>query len=291
MISTYLFLEKECNLTTKQYINYIWKRIKRLVFPTWIFLTFYFITIFLVTRSLEIKQIISSYALDEGIGYVWIIRIYLIVAALLPLLQYGLYKNKRRISYTYIVILIIYTLYEIMCTFKVFNNNIVNYLFAYIIPVALIVCTTHWIKNKESKKVAIFSIINFIIFEILGYIIYKITGEIHNTNYMKYPFRMYYLSYAFAISGIIIIVFRSEKIVNFFSNKFIEFVSMHSLWIYLWHIIFVKIFDYINYNINWFIKYIIVICGALLITYAQNKIIDYLEKKKINKEVLIIFNG
>ena len=77
------------------YKSYLWKRIKRLVFPVWIFLSIYFTAEYIVfpeSLELNLQTIMSSYMLTSGIGYVWIIRVFLLVALLSPLIFY-IHKN------------------------------------------------------------------------------------------------------------------------------------------------------------------------------------------------------
>lgn len=75
--------------------DYILKRFKRLVIPTWIFLTIFFILSFLTGAYFNLKVIISSFALHGGIGYVWVIKIYLLVAIILPLVKPLLLKKEK----------------------------------------------------------------------------------------------------------------------------------------------------------------------------------------------------
>ncbi len=75
---------------TETYPMYFWKRIKRLVFPVWLFLTFYFIFLMVVDpahKDLNPERMITSYTLTGGIGYVWIIRVFLLVALTSPLIH------------------------------------------------------------------------------------------------------------------------------------------------------------------------------------------------------------
>src|ERR1700722_15415875 len=72
------------------YAHYFWKRVKRLLFPCWIFLTVYFLVLCIIKSMghpmdlLNKKTVLSSYFLLSGVGYVWIIRVFLLVAAVAP---------------------------------------------------------------------------------------------------------------------------------------------------------------------------------------------------------------
>lgn len=283
MVSSFLFINKykeNTNIT----LEYLKKRIMRLVVPTWIFLVIFF-GIYFFIEPFGLKTIISSFILHEGIGYVWIVRIYILVAIILPFLVPKL-KNKK----TYYIEVMLYIVYEILAKFNLFSYNIIlSDIVAYIIPLAIIITITYWIMNSNNKKVLLFSFVNFIIYIICLLIIYKLTGEYKDTNYMKYPFRIYYLSYAFFVSAILIVLSRNQNIVNFLYNKVVEFISKSSLWIYLWHILFIKLLT--NIKMFWTIKYIVVFSLAIIITYFQNEILNYLQKKGVNNGILNLFRG
>lgn len=286
MISSYLYIIND-KYKGKIDLKYFKKRLKRLLIPTWIFLIIFFI-ISSVFMKYDLKTIILSFLLHEGIGYVWIIRIYLVVAIMLPILTQFL-KEKR---YAYIYIMVVYVIYELIAQTKIFNINIfMSDIVAYIVPISLIITVTYWIMNNKSRKIVVFSLVNFLIFIVCFFIIYKLTGKIENTNYMKYPFRIYYLSYAFFTSSILIIICRCKNVINLLHNDLIEFISKSSLWIYLWHILFVILFNNVFKNLNWCIKYVSILFLSIFITYIQNKLIKCLEKNGINKEILNIFKG
>ncbi len=77
-----------------KYLSYIWKRIKRLVLPTYIMLIIMFPVLYIAYTIVfhreffwTSQQMINSFLLlNEGIGYVWIVRVYLLVALVSPIL-------------------------------------------------------------------------------------------------------------------------------------------------------------------------------------------------------------
>ena len=76
----------------KSILKYYWKRITRLLIPTWLFLTFYFILMKMVyineVYPYDFSKILRSYLLIDGIGYVWVIRVYLMCSFITPLILY-----------------------------------------------------------------------------------------------------------------------------------------------------------------------------------------------------------
>src|SRR5262245_60892763 len=62
------------------YADYLWKRVKRLVFPSWLFLTGYFLVLGVTGLPLErltFDHILESYLFLSGADFVWIIRVFL----------------------------------------------------------------------------------------------------------------------------------------------------------------------------------------------------------------------
>ncbi len=269
------------------YYNYLKKRFWRLVVPTWVFLMFFFITNYLFGFCYVDKKILfSSLVLKKGIGYVWVIRIYLIISILVPIYKFFDIKIGKK-NHT-LLTFIIYLLYEIMCHYRLLSNDLIDYLLAYIIPCYMLIGISTQLFDKKSKKNVIICIISFLVFVVLGIYFYFKTGEFKPTQFMKYPFRLYYLSYGILISSMLIIFMNNKKNYNTLSNRIIQFVSNHSLWIYLWHILVIFILK--KYTLNWQTTFIIIVLFSFILAYIQSIIIEKLEGK-INKKIINIFKG
>ena len=78
--------------TLPSYFRYIWTRSKRLLIPVYVFLTGLFLILYLLCSSgviitdLSLKTVVHTYLLLEGIGYVWIIRVFLLIMIVTPFL-------------------------------------------------------------------------------------------------------------------------------------------------------------------------------------------------------------
>lgn len=73
------------------YTSYILKRAKRLLVPTWSFLTVFFLflsgVLYFFHKGLpSIEYIVESFMMTGGVGYVWIMRLFLLVAMVTPIL-------------------------------------------------------------------------------------------------------------------------------------------------------------------------------------------------------------
>lgn len=210
--------------------------------------------------DLGLKGVLATYALSNfGMGYVWIIRIYFIVAMLIPL-----YKSlSNRFSEIQILVfsLMLFVLYEILCHAGMFENN------------------------KWNDAVTIISLLIFLVY---GFYLFRENGHLVQTQNYKYPFQLYYLSYSVLVSGLLIKLTKSIRIKGFLYDKVILFISTHSFWIYLWHILPVTLLNL--FSLVWYLKYIIVLIIAVLFTMCQNAIVEKLQGK-VNPEILNIFRG
>lgn len=101
-------------------LDYYKKRIPRLILPPWIFLSvffliFYFIELFNSGKyPFDLKVIFESYAFIFGIGYLWIVRVFLLVGFAAPLISIINLKQNNNFVYFGFVLLCYFT-YEIMC--------------------------------------------------------------------------------------------------------------------------------------------------------------------------------
>ena len=76
---------------TTSYMKYLWNRSKRLLLPVWLFLLIYLSAfyclqpLFLPEPYLNGEMVLRSFLLlDKSIGYVWIIRVFLLIMLLPP---------------------------------------------------------------------------------------------------------------------------------------------------------------------------------------------------------------
>ena len=294
VISGYLAIESYKKFMNKDrsILKYYWKRTVRLLIPTWIFLTVFFLIIKIAfinkTYPYDTSQILRSFLLIDGIGYVWVIRVYLMCAYITPLILYFNEKIKND-RLKLLIGITIYIIYELFVYFKINKlNPLFEFIIAYIIPYGLIYSLGMISRKINYKRNTLISIIFLIIFIISFIIINSINGLFQSTQTMKYPPRIYYISYALFVTFLLLGILPKIKLKEI---KVITFCSRASLWIYLWHILLLKITSPNILAINWLIRYLIVIIGSVTITYIQNKMVDLLEKKKINPNMLKVFRG
>ena len=261
-------------------IDYYISRIKRLVIPTWIFLTCFFVFKYIVAGNSEsAKYYIASFLLTRyGIGYVWVILIYLYSAMLIPLFA------KFNMSIKGIVTVVIsYVIYEIAYHYGLgYNGGIIQYFvdstFYYIIPYGLITYLGYNYNNMTVKAKHVMLAASFIAFISLAIFYWADTGMFQLVRISKYPPRLYYLSYGIACSFALLMVCE-RKNRALFENKIVFFISSHSMWIYLWHILVLAIYGKLKLPEVWYIKLIVVYSVSAVIVITVNRMLDFLESR------------
>ncbi|MGD6776346.1 acyltransferase family protein [Sutcliffiella horikoshii] len=279
-----------------EYVAYATKRFKRLIVPTWVFLTIFF-TLFLVLSFVQndsyyfdLNKVVNSYATLGGIGYVWIMRVFFIIALASPILLS--ISNKTQKTFAYFAWIIgAYVIYS-MCI--LINNFLPNglisslyeevflYGFGYVL-VAAIGIRLLVMKNKELLYLGVTSL--------LIYGILAISTDFASTQDFKYTPTMYYLSYGIFI-GVCLYLLVSIPVVNkWLSNKFFMFISINSLWLYLWHIIpvyILKVYDKVSiFKSTFLLEFCFVFGIGLLLTLIHNKLSIIIKKDKSNKQLVV----
>lgn len=286
IISAYLADKNESN-NNISYTTYCKKRIKRLLFPTWIFITVYFIVNTLLKfQNYSILQIVRSYLLlNNSIGYVWIIYVYLICAVAIPLLK----KVDTKSLYSKVLFIGITIIY--LWLTSITDNYWYQLVVLYPIIYSLISLIGIFIARNETKFSTIIMISGLIVFIVYAIILYNMTGIYIVTGEYKYPPKLYYLGYSIGIS-ILLFNFKSVflKLINAVKMvKIVLFVSKHSLWLYLWHILALQVV--MKFKFNQILSFLIVIIISIFLILIQEKIVQKLKSKGVSDNVLSLFKG
>ena len=255
--------------------HYFVSRIKRLVIPTWILLIIYFGISFLRGESFRgVKYYIASFCMTRyGIGYVWIILIYLYSALLIPIF------SKIKLSMKGIIgVTAIYILYEAAYYFQIgVDNKLINSTFYYVIPYGLLTYLGYNYTRMKNKAKFIIVIVFTAVFVSLGIYYWHSLGAPQLVQIAKYPPRLYYLGYGIAWSFALLLICEKHYL-KIYDNPIIRYVSMHSMWIYLWHILVLYLYSALNLPKIWYIKLVIVYLASIIIVYIVNKVLDLVER-------------
>ena len=273
-----------------RYGSYCWKRFKRLVLPVWFFLLVYFLAYSIYAQHLPpLHQVVSYYTLMTG-WYVWIIRVFFIVALFAPII----YKLLNRVSLDHLLLgsASLFLLFECFMntSFSEFKGSV--YLLMNI-PYLLIFSIGCQLKDMSNKKIILISTCCLLTYLLFVCYYYWMDGEYILTQAKKYPPQLYYTSYALACC-FLLWFFRLE-ITNILPTRVREFcvyVGSHTMWIYLWHIPFVTVVKDID---NAIARYLLVYGLALFITYIQtqlvNKITLRIKQENVIRLIKTVFIG
>lgn len=257
----------------KNDMNYIIKRAKRLLIPTYLFLTVYFVCDFLVSWLFSLPYydfhiIWTSYLLLDGIGYVWIIRVYLLCAIVTPLMVRILLKLKM--NYAFFVICAVWLSYEMVYAAGILNENILfKWAIWYAVPYGIVQAFA-MVTREECAKKKMFLGVFFLLFWLLLDVYKYLNGESYSIRDYKYPPQAVYLSYGLEIS--FLNAGEGYRISCLALQKAVIFVSKNSLWIYLIHIAFLRLIPAMS-NIHWGIQWIFISIASCLGCYVKNLVL------------------
>ncbi len=282
------------------YLTYIWKRVKRLLFPVWLFLTIYFIVLFLFapdSSEIQANTIFRYYKLDNGIGYVWIFRVFLLVALVSPLIY--LYHKKIDSHFRYLLMLaLFFALYELLRYVSLpyiqwGTGRNVSLITHYLIPYSILFALGLRIPLLTKRQVLYISIINLALLILIGLGLFLAYGEFIPTIKFKYPPSIYYFSYAVFVSCLLwVYSLPIEKILEKIKlTRLIFFISHNTIWIYLWHIPFIKILQ-----MNFALKYIVIFSISVTIVYCQvwfvnNVLLGRISNATTRKNIKVLLTG
>lgn len=188
-------------------LSYFKHRTIRLLLPVYFFLTIYFILAFTCQSigfdfGINSNHVIGSYLLQDGIGFVWIIRVFLLIALVTPFILF--LKEKTNTAWMFSISLLLVLLIDALITNGVGMQNLfvrdyLYYAIGYSVPfivglvlpnlnlkqlwivlfgtLALLIIKGLLILNPASEE---FSPTSLLIFNNFKY------PPIHTTSYMEY---------------------------------------------------------------------------------------------------------
>ena len=257
----------------KEYLNYLKKRFIRLVIPVWLFLTFYFALTFLLSGEMiySFSTMASTYLLLNGIGYVWIFRIMLMMALINPLLRIISDKINTFFSKALMLelaLLILNELLGIICIY-VFGDSIlfkiIKMTVCYFIGYGILsIMGMIFIKLKTNDLVKL-CVINGVIV-LLSTCIY----DVFSPSDFKYPPMAQFICYGLFACILFYLLFSWKTSSNVTINKVIVWLSKYSLNVYLAHILVIFLLGYFNLEFTPIIHYLVIIGVSISLTYAYN---------------------
>lgn len=261
------------NLTFGEYLK---KRLKKLLIPTYYLLIVLFGVSFIVCFLLKRDQLFSIESishsflfLNDGIGYIWIVRVYLFIAVFLFFTKriIDTHKYSNEIIFLLLGLFIVW----IVCSTFLYGKNVIfdSYVME-VIPYCFVaflgmICAC---KKRGLNIILIVSTSIFAVIQMLNIC----TFEGFCPDNYKYPPTIYYLSYGIMVTVLFIKILPNKR------NGIIEWFSKNSFLIYLCHILFlfgfnlvseISIFGFLQL---WWIKYIIIMLCSICLCLLLNRI-------------------
>lgn len=271
-----------------EYCQYVKKRCRRLLLPTLILIFSVFTSINVASVAFgkgmhyHMHDLLSSlFLFEEGIGYVWIIKVYLGLALIAPFSWEFIRKLKGNIQLLVMCgsIYIIYSLVRVidqmiyLPILSVLLEEYIFYVVAYAIP---FVIGMYLGKNKSRvRSLAFWSVLCFAFTQI--FII--IQGGGFEPNLYKYPPELYYLSYGIVCS-IIIYYIAPTKInsgIKWLSKNSLVFYLVHVFWV-VWLTTMINSLKLTIIDVFW-MKYILVVLLTTVTTLGINYSVRLFKEK------------
>lgn len=271
-----------------EYGEYIKKRFKKLVLPTYVLIFIVFCSMNTVSLVLskglyfDVADLCSSlFLFEEGIGYVWIIKVYLGMAIVAPFLWKAVNRIENGILFfglcgmVYLMYQYIYMLLQQVRSpiFSVILDEYIFYIVAYMIPFAI---GMFFCKHKDRKTISLLFLFLFICIQL--YVAFQ-KGGFSPNNY-KYPPEIYYLSYGIVCSIVIyhIVPTRLNSVMACLSKNSLTFYLVHVFWV-IWLSAIANSLQVQIMNL-FYVKYILVVVLTGTTVLAIHKIqICYREYK------------
>lgn len=222
------------------------KRLQRLLMPVWIFLTLFF-AVFWGLAELQgmpmrfsTEKILRSFVFFNGINFVWIFQVYLVLALLTPwalkvsrcAISQRVYFTGLAVAFAAYLAVVRWGLPEIQGASREFIKMLLLPSVAY----ALVYFYGMRLGAVSDRKLLIISSVSLGVAILLGTMLSMEKGAFVETQKFKYPPRLYYLAYAFFALHLILYFCRQAGGFRPMIANAVVWLSSHSLWIYLWHI-------------------------------------------------------
>lgn len=287
----------------ESYPGYLWKRIKRLLLPVWLFLSLYFSLNALSGEAIETLSsatILASYELLEGIGYVWIIRVFLLVAIIAPFI-YQLHRRLPRQRQWALLLATCWAGYEGLRQLPVGQEGLSGLLYhqllLYLLPYGLLFALGLRLPQMQGRQPLAGAALMALALLSCGGLLWLQLGELPATQAYKYPPSLYYLSYALLLS--LLLWSLPERYWQRISRSRLGppllFAARNSIWVYLWHILAVKL---LVGSPGWsgIPLYLTVVTSAMLVTLLQvwlvtKVVVPRLTNERFRRNLVTVLTG
>ena len=212
-----------------------------------------------------------------SIGYVWIMRVFLFMALLLPL--FYSFLDRRGGYATLLVITALIVLQQILVPVVLgIDNKILCFLLDETLlyalgysSIAILGLKIRQLSSGELSAILVMAVVGLFAF------VYYNNFEFDPQQF-KYPPQGQYILYGIIVSALLWLL--RPALSQFVELRLFKYLSENSMWIYLWHIIPVYLIQPLSAIHNmWFARFLIVLISALLLNAIYHKAINFLPER------------
>jgi peptidoglycan/LPS O-acetylase OafA/YrhL len=266
--SAYLFFLKDrLPSSFGSFLGYIWKRLKRLIIPFYIFFAILLVILFfLKPETISWKYIYSTMLLLGGRDESWLVLLFTYLMILLPIIGY-LYHKARWLFILYGVVALTSS---ISLLFYPYEGNYRLFMW---IPWSVIAYFA-WALAKGPKK-SIFYVLVTIIFGSIFASLYFYFVSIDQSTILtkhKYPPNIFYLSFGMMVITALFGLLERFPLRESLVEKSIQFFSLHSYSIFFIHTLVIVVLNLTikPQNIAFIWYFLIVLVASVLIQLGMN---------------------
>jgi peptidoglycan/LPS O-acetylase OafA/YrhL len=276
--SSYISVTRPYPQSFAEFAPYIYKRLKRLLAPYYVFLMAYIVFMSLVAhKPLSQSAIVQSFLLTGGIDFNWLVLLFTQLIFITPLLQY-LFDKKRLLFYMYTAAALVSSIYFLT------HTPLTYYRWIMWLPWSLVIIYTKYFDAlwNDKKK--------FIIVTLFFGIIYFATAQFvlmpaHHSLSMysnKYPPNLYHIAYSLFALNILYLLSKYKLFASSLVQSVISYFSLNSYTIYFIHILVIEgAVRILNMKrIHWVLFFAIVAYVSVLIQLAYDALLRKMEAKK-----------
>lgn len=232
------------------YGSYVLHRAQRLLLPTWTFVSLFLLGLEVLNWPLarpDARTVLGSYLLTGGIGYLWIIKVFLGVALLAPWLQRWQLATASNARYLLGLLAALLTLegsrlgLELVLPDEPMRR--LNQTLFLALPYALVFALglrLPQLSRRQRMGLALGCGLGFAVYALA---LWQDHGAFVPTQAFKYPPRPYYLSYALTVA--LLLWECAPQVLRLFArlrlSGIMGFLAGHTLWVYFWHIVLLPI--------------------------------------------------
>lgn len=275
--SAFIFFAKD-SITTLS-VSYIVKRLKRLVFPYYIFLIPFFILAFIHRPdTVSIREIVEKLLLTGGRDLNWLVILFIYFLFLIPITHF-MYRQKKWLFY------ILSSMAFISSILFLFYTPPVPFRFVMWLPwTFFLVFTLFFTEQKKNTYFFVGTVIVSIVTFFITRDILQNQGRTLVLTENKYPPNLYYLSYGIFFTTIMYYLHQVSSRNRFYTmyvQPSFDYLSTHSYSLFFIHFLFVKVF--VDYDVHkmlgpwWFFLVLLI-----LSVFVQMGISSLVSAKRIN---------